>query len=85
MWPIISKTLSGIPGLRQAQLVQRRRDEVTVRMVVAAPLTAAEEEGARQAFDDALKNAFTIRLEYVDTIERSPAGKYEDVKCEIDE
>ena len=73
MWPIISKTMIGIPGLRQAQLVQRRLDEVTVRMVVAAPLTAAEEEGTRQAFDDALNNVFAVRLEYVG-FDRALAG-----------
>ena len=85
MWPVFSKILAAaIPEMRQAQLVQRHRDEVVARIVVSAPLTAVTEERAFKALDDALGNAFTVRLEYVDEIERSPAGKFEEVKCEIE-
>jgi phenylacetate-CoA ligase len=85
MWPVFSKILAAaVPEMRQAQLVQLHRDEVVARIVVSAPLTAVTEERALKALDDALGNAFTVRLEYVDEIERSPAGKFEEVKCEIE-
>jgi hypothetical protein len=47
-------------------------------------LTAAGEEPALKALDEALGNAFTVRLEYVEGIERSPAGKFEEVKSKVE-
>ncbi len=85
MWPAFSKALrQALPQLRQAQLVQRTRDEIEVRLVVARPLTPMEEDRARAALGKALSDAFTYRFAYVDEIPRSPGGKFEEVKSELD-
>ncbi len=85
MWPAFSKALrQALPQLRQAQLVQRTRDEIEVRLVVARRLTPMEEDRARAALGKALSDAFTYRFAYVDEIPRSPGGKFEEVKSELD-
>ncbi len=85
MWPAFSKALrQALPRLRQAQLVQRTRDEIEVRLVVARRLTPMEEDRARAALGKALSDAFTYRIAYVDEIPRSPGGKFEEVKSELD-
>jgi len=85
IWPAYSKALrEALPQLRQAQLVQRTLDEIEVRLVVASPLTPQEEDRARAAFCKALSDAFAYRFVYVDEIPRSPTGKFEEVKSELD-
>lgn len=85
MWPAFTKALrQALPSLRQAQLVQRTRDEIEVRLVVASPLTPMEEDRARAALGKALSDAFAYRFAYVDEIPRSPGGKFEEVKSELD-
>ena len=85
IWPAYSKALrEALPQLRQAQLVQRTLDEIEVRLVVASPLTPREEDRARAALGKALSHAFAYRFAYVDEIPRSPGGKFEEVKSELD-
>lgn len=85
IWPVFSKALrQALPSLRQAQLVQRTRDEIEVRLVVASPLTPQEEDRARAALGKALSDAFAYRFAYVDEIPRPPGGKFEEVKSELD-
>jgi len=85
MWPAFSKALrQALPSLRQAQLVQRTRDEIEVRLVVVSPLTPQDEDRARAALGKALSDAFAYRFAYVDEIPRSPGGKFEEVKSELD-
>ncbi|MCZ6482604.1 MAG: phenylacetate--CoA ligase family protein [Alphaproteobacteria bacterium] len=85
MWPVYSEALcEALPQLRQAQLVQRTLDEIEVRLVVASRLTPQEEDRARAALGKALSDAFAYRFVYVDEIPRSPAGKFEEVKSELD-
>ncbi len=85
MWPAFSKALrQTLPSLRQAQLVQRTRDEIEVRLVVASPLTPQQEDRARAALGKALSDTFAYRFAYVDEIPRSPGGKFEEVKSELD-
>ncbi|MCH9053321.1 MAG: phenylacetate--CoA ligase family protein [Proteobacteria bacterium] len=86
IWPAYSKALrEALPRLRQAQLVQRTLDEIEVRLVVASPLTPREEDRARAALGKALSDAFAYRFVYVDEIPRSPGGKFEEVKSELDD
>jgi len=47
-------------------------------------LTATGEERALKALDEALGNAFTVCLEYVEGVERSPAGKFEEAKSKVE-
>jgi phenylacetate-CoA ligase len=85
IWPAFSKALrEALPQLRQAQLVQRTLDEIEIRLVVASPLTPQEEDRARAALGQALSDAFAYRFAYVDEIPRSPGGKFEEVKSELD-
>ncbi len=78
-----STALSRIRPLRQIQLVQRRREDVDVRLVVSRELNRAELAELRECLTRALGHPFPLRVHYVDDIPRSPGGKYEDFRCEI--
>ena len=64
--------------------MQRTLDEIEVRLVVASPLMPQEEDRARAALGKALSDAVAYRFVYVDEIPRSPGGKFEEVKSELD-
>ena len=84
VWPVFSTAMSeALPALRQVQLVQRNRERVTAVMVVARPLTPAEEAAARAILGRAVRDQLAVDLEYVSSIARSTAGKFEEVRCEI--
>ena len=84
VWPLFTDALtkSGLP-LRQAQLIQRTREEIEVRLVVARDFTPKEEDKLRKALGRTLGGGFTLNLVYVDEIERSASGKYEEFKSEL--
>jgi phenylacetate-CoA ligase len=84
VWPVFSTAMSeSLTPLRQIQLVQRQRDRVAAILVVARPLTAAEEAEARAIIGRAVRQQLAVDLEYVAEISRSVSGKFEEVRCEI--
>jgi len=84
-WARISgAALIEIAPLRQIQMVQRVRDAVDVKLVATRPLDAAEETALRAALTEALDYPFAFLLHYVDEIPRSPGGKFEDFRSELD-
>lgn len=84
-WARISgAALTEIAPLRQIQMVQRVRDAIDVKLVATRPLDAAEEAALRAALTEALDYPFAFRLRYVDEIPRSPGGKFEDFRSELD-
>ena len=78
-WPrFYSDDLAKVAPIRQAQLVQRSVHDIDVRLVVARPLTAEEEERLKSVILEYLGHPFTLGFTYVDEIPRSAGGKYED-------
>jgi phenylacetate-CoA ligase len=72
-----------LPSLREAQLVQRKLDEIEVRIVATRPVTAEEEARARKALGKAISDAFAFRFVYVDDLPRPPSGKLQVVLSEL--
>ena len=69
--------------MRRFQLVQKGLSALELRLVVARPLTAAEEAQVRRAFLADLAQAFDLRIAYADAIPRAAGGKYGDFRCEV--
>ena len=70
--------------VRQVQLVQRSLEEIDVKLVVARPLSRAEQDRVRGAIGERLRHPFRLNLVFVDEIPRSAGGKYEDFRSEIE-
>ncbi len=84
-WARISGTpFIEIAPLRQIQIVQRSLETVDVNLVAIRPLDAVEERRLRGVLTEALGHPFVFRLRYVDEIPRSPGGKFEDFRSELD-
>ncbi len=83
-WPIVGFSgFRAIAPVVQHQVVQHRLDDVEVRLVVERAISPEEEAGLMRKVHDALHHPFPLRFSYVDAIERSPTGKYEEFKSMI--
>jgi len=83
-WPgVFISQLSDIVPLRQMQFVQRAPTDIDARLVARREVTPQDEEALRKRIHDMLGAEFNINFEYVDQIERSPGGKYEDFRSEV--
>jgi len=83
-WPNLSwGKLTRIAPVTQYQLVQKTLDHIEARLVVREKVTAEQEEAMRGVLTETLGNYFKITFLYLDSIERSPAGKFEDFKSEL--
>jgi hypothetical protein len=58
--------------------VQSAVDTILVRVVVARPLTAEEQQRTIDNVRAALGYAFTVEIVCVEQIERGPTGKFEE-------
>ncbi len=85
LWPSFpSKLFLAIAPVKQFQLVQRRLDEIEVRLAVDGTLSGEQEERLREALNTRLGHPFNYRFTYVDEIPRSASGKHEDFRVELD-
>jgi len=86
IWPIgyFSESLMPIAPVRQIQFIQNTVHEIDVKLVVSQALTGTEETALRDYIVECLSYEFTINLQYVDEVPRSPSGKYEDFICRVD-
>lgn len=83
-WPSFPAELwTPFSAIRQFQLVQQRLDAITVRLVAAPRLTPAEEERLANALRARFGYPFVIDFHYLERIERSSGGKFEDFISEI--
>jgi len=72
-----------VPAVRQFQVVQKTFDDVEVALVVARPLTAAEEDTLRALILKNLGHSFRLSFSYRDQIPRAASGKFEDFRSEV--
>lgn len=87
-WPsaYISRTLrqKGFPRLRQYQVIQRAPTTIEILLAVEQKLTADQEDLLCRNVEKALDyEGLEVSITYVDHIEPSASGKYEDFRSEV--
>jgi phenylacetate-CoA ligase len=86
-----SRHWPGLPGarlraaipMRQFQFVQRARDCLDVYLVMERPMTADEERNCLAILAETFGPAFGFRLHFVERIDRSAGGKYEEFRSDL--
>ena len=84
-WPLLgTDQFNRIAAIAQFQLLQHSVDELEFKLVVASPLSTAQETALTAHLQAALGHPFAIRFTYLDEIPRSAGGKFEDFISLID-
>jgi len=88
IWPSLSLEGQTVPAaaqqVAQFQVIQRRIDRLQVRLVTGGPLRQHDEEELRRWLHRSLGYPLEIDFDYVETIQRSAGGKYEDFRSEVE-
>jgi phenylacetate-CoA ligase len=85
VWPSFpAEAWQKIGSVRQLQLVQTARTQLTVNYVARKELTETEEEQLAAALQQRLAEGLSFSFVRHDDIPRSPTGKYEDFICRVD-
>ena len=83
-WPVFgARALMDSAPVRQYQFVQKTPQRIDARIVVAAPLTIAQETQFRERVMSQLPPGIDVQIVYCDRIERSAGGKYEEFVSEV--
>lgn len=83
-WPSFPADLwQEFSGIRQFQLIQKEKDFIMVRLVADRPLSGSAEDRLTSLLRDRFGYPFVIQYEYVNIIERSKGGKFEDFISEV--
>lgn len=72
---VFASPFHGIAKVRQFQVVQRKLDQIDVRLVLAEPLNRDEEARIRSVFAERLGSEMTCQIKVVDYIDPLPSGK----------
>ncbi len=85
-WPLFGEgeRPEELPAFHQFQVVQRSRQEILVNVVREAPYSPAEEATVKRYFQQTLGYPFDITVRCLESIPRSPSGKFEDFISEIE-
>ena len=84
-WPLIgANEMHRLAPILQQQVAQVGPEEIEVRLVVARPLTRAEEKAVAGHIGAALHHPFRIAFRYREAIPRGPTGKFEEFVSELD-
>lgn len=86
-----SRHWPGLPGarlraaipMRQFQFVQRARDTLDVYLVMERTMTPDEARTCQAILSESFGAGFAFRMHFVDRIERSAGGKYEEFRSEL--
>lgn len=79
------RQFGAIAPIRQFQVVQKSLRHVNVSLVVARPLTHAEENKLRALIIENLGHPFEVTFAYLEEIARAESGKFEDFHSEVTE
>jgi phenylacetate-CoA ligase len=83
-WPAIGgRSIPDSLPIRQFQLVQKDFDLIEARLVVAAPLSAEQENAFRGVILSRLPPGLKVRLAYSESIPRGANNKFEDFVSEV--
>ena len=78
-WPSFpAKVWTDVAPIRQFQLVQRDTNSMEARVVTDQQLTDSQTQQLVARLNERLGHPFAIEITYMDRIERSKSGKYED-------
>ena len=72
-----------VAKIRQYQFVQKARDHIEIRLVVAAPLEPAEQKALEKLILTKVPEGIRLSFTYPERLERSSGGKFEDFISEI--
>jgi phenylacetate-CoA ligase len=72
----ITPSLRPIPGIRNSQFIQGRKDHLLVKLVISAPLSNAHERLLVRGLQERVGKSMNVEIQYVDEIPREPTGKY---------
>jgi phenylacetate-CoA ligase len=81
-WQLL-RPLKDRAWVRQYQVVQRRIDHFLVRFAGDRPLPAEDQDGVRAHFAQSLGVLVTVEFERLDSIPRTPSGKFMTAICEV--
>jgi phenylacetate-CoA ligase len=84
-WPALGQGTDpqSLPPFFQFQVVQRTLQRIEVRVVRPVPFTVEESTRVCKYIQQTLGHPFEVTIEYVDSIDRSPSGKFEDFVSNI--
>lgn len=84
-WPTLIRGDSPeeLPPIQQFQLIQRTLSGLELKVVLPAPLSDDEDRFLKQYLQQTLDYPFEITITRVETIPRSPNGKYEEFRSEL--
>ncbi len=83
-WPgFPMNALTRLDAVLELRMIQHTLEDIEVELVLARPLTPAEQAELADAVRTRLGHPFNIRLTPVSRISRSPGGKQEDFECRI--
>ena len=72
-------------NVRESQLYQRSRSEIIVRVVKGKPYGHRDEQALLMAIRSRVGSTMAVKIEYVDSLERSPTGKLRFVVSDLPE
>jgi phenylacetate-CoA ligase len=86
LWPRYASTIIGkhFP-LRQFRMVQTSLEDLVLEVSLDRPLTGDEETRMRSMVLDVVHHPFRLQLRAVESVPRSPSGKFEDFVCILDD
>lgn len=73
---LVERTLTGIPGIEQMQLVQNELHRVSVKLVRDSRFSEITEHRLRHELQAVFGHEVTIEIDYVPTLDQTRAGKY---------
>ncbi|MGE0388427.1 MAG: phenylacetate--CoA ligase family protein [Gammaproteobacteria bacterium] len=83
-WPVFgTRAIMDAAPVLQHQFVQKAYDLVEARLVVATPLSPAQESAFRDRVQSQLPPGVRLAIAYCERIERSASGKFEDFVSEV--
>jgi phenylacetate-CoA ligase len=80
---LVERTLTAIPGIEQMQLVQNEVNRLSVRLVRGSEFDQRAEESLRRELQSVFGEAVAVEIQYISSLDRSPAGKYRFAICNI--
>ena len=83
-WPVVPHvSLQKIAPIKQRQFVQKTKEQIEARLVVARNLTEEEEDSLTKHIQKKLGYPFQIIFVYQDKLSRSEGGKFEEFISEV--
>ena len=73
---LVERTLTGIPGIEQMQLVQEELETVCVKVVMDRGFNDESETRLRHELQQVFGVGTTIKIEYVSSLDQTSSGKY---------